>query len=1111
MVRAIRVSTILLCFAAAIFAQTAQIQGVVRDTSGSAVPDAVIKVTQTDTGVVRTVMSTPEGNYVITELPVGPYRLDVSKEGFTTYVQTGIILQVNTNPTIDIQLKIGAVTEQVQVEANAALVEQATTSIGQVIDNQRILDLPLNGREVTDLMPLVGATIAAGVTGTGGIPGGVYFSVAGGQTFGVGYFLDGTLYAAGNSATNYPFPFPDALQEFKVETSSMGVQTGMKSGAAINVVTKSGTNSLHGDAFEFLRNGDMNARNFFATQRDSLKRNQFGGVIGGPIRKNKLFFFAGFQDTLVRQNPTATPAFVPTADMLAGNWTAFASPACNGGKALNLGGPFVNDQISPALFNSASLKIVQQLPQATTPCGETIYGAIADSNEQQAIGRIDYQVSDKHSIFARYNALPTTAPAAYDLDHNILATQQNGWTNLFHAFTVGDTYLVSPSIVNAVHLSFMFTEVHRFNDNFFSGCDLGVAMYCTIAHQSIFEVSNGFDINSPSGSATPNGPTDMTYVASDDVNLVRGAHQLSFGVSSWYNVMNNRANVYSEGTFNFNGLVTGSGLGDFMLGDLGTFSQGNPNVGYQRNWYLGLYTGDTWKISPRFTANLGLRWEPGFPPIIANGNVYQFNMNDFLAGIRSQVFLNAPPGVLYSGDAGVPYKTGVDTDWRQFAPRVGLAFDPKGNGKMSIRAAFGINYDTTGGNLANSTQGAPPWGNVLTLQGPLPFLNPWVNNPGGNPFPGCGGLPCGADTTFVSNGTYIAVQPNSVPTRVYTWNFTIQRQIGQNWLVSASYAGSETAHLWMTHQLNPGTLFPGVPNVATCAANSTTANCTANLPIRRLFTVLRPSYGPEIGYMDLFDSGGTASYHGLILTMQKRLARGVSVQANYTWSHCIGDLTQAAGVTGAGSGYVDLNDRHFDRANCASQQIAGNFGTDRRQIFNLTSVLEAPRFTDRRLRAIASGWKFAPIFRASTGGYLTISLSTDRYLEGGTAGNERPNQILPDPLCANPGPNCWINPAAFALPPLGTLGNMGKYNVPGPGFWQVDASLFRDFRIRERFTLELRGEAFNLTNSFHAGVSEGLTTGLSGVNATFTGGGNFGQITSALDPRIMQVAGKFVF
>jgi hypothetical protein len=1111
MIRAAQVFAAFFLMSMVICAQTAQIQGIVQDSSDAAVPGAEIKATQIETGAVRVATSAGDGVYVIPELPVGPYRLEVTKPGFASYIQTGIVLQVATNPTVDIRLKVGAVSEQVQVEANAALVETATTSIGQVIDNQRILDLPLNGRQVTDLIQLTGATVSAGVTGTGGIPGGVYLSVAGGQTFGVGYFLDGLLYAAGDSATNYPFPFPDALQEFKVETSSMGAQNGQKSGAAINAVTKSGTNTYHGDVFEFLRNGDLNARNFFAASRDSLKRNQYGGVIGGPIKRNKLFFFAGYQATRVRQDPTATPAFVPTAQMLTGDWTDFASAACNGGKALTLGGPFAGNKVSPELFNSASLQIVKTLPAASDPCGRTVFGAVSDSNEHQIIGKIDYQINEKHTLFGRYNALILKGPPAYGLSHNILSTIQNGYDNLFQSYSLGETWLIGPTLVNSFRLGVLRAGVHRFNDDFFSGCDLGVQMYCTVPHQSIFAVTNGFNINAPSGSATPNSPTTTTYVANNDVNMVRGAHQFSLGISAWYNMSNNRANVYSEGTFTFNGLVTGSGLADFILGDLGAFSQGNPNVGFSRKWYLGLYGADTWKVSPRLTVNIGLRWEPSFPTIIANGNVYTFDPNAFLQGTRSQVFTNAPPGVFYSGDAGVPYKTGVNPVYTNFAPRLGLSWDPTGGGKTSIRAAFGTNYDTTGGNLANATQGAPPWGNVLTQQGPLPFLNPYANNPGGNPFPGCGGNPCGRDTAFVSNGTYIAVQPTSRFTTVYTWNFGVQRQIAGNWLISASYAGSATSHLWTTHQLNPGTLFPGVPNVATCGATATNANCVTNLPLRRLFTTLRPSYGPQIGFMDQFDSGGTANYNGLILSVQRRLSRGMAVSANYTWSHCIGDVTQAAGVTGAGSGYSNLTNRRFDRANCASQQIAGNFGTDRRQIFNLTAVLESPTFSNKKWRAIGSGWKLSPIFRASTGGYLTIGLSTDRYLQGGTAGNQRPVQVLEDPLCANPNPSCWINPAAFALPALGTLGNMGKYNVIGPGFWQLDSSLSRIFAIREKIKLEARWEAFNLTNSFHAGVPSGLTTGLLGVNATFSGSGNFGQITSALDPRIMQVAMKVVF
>ena len=322
----LRLAGIFALSCAAVFAQaTSQIQGNVADPSGSPVPGAEVKATQTETGTVRTATTGSDGGYVLSSLALGPYKLEVSKEGFSTYLQTGIVLQVATNPTIDVQLKVGAVSETVQVEANAAQVETQNTSVGTVIENQRILDLPLNGRSATDLIQLTGAAIPAGPNGTAGFPGGQNIMIAGGLLSGVGYFLDGTLYNNPFDATNLPFPFPDALQEFKVETSTLTAQNGSHSAAAINAVVKSGTNAFHGDAFEFLRNGDLNARNFFATTRDTLKRNQFGGTVGGPIRKDKLFFFYGYQGTKVRQDPNDTTTFVPTAQMLAGNFATVGS------------------------------------------------------------------------------------------------------------------------------------------------------------------------------------------------------------------------------------------------------------------------------------------------------------------------------------------------------------------------------------------------------------------------------------------------------------------------------------------------------------------------------------------------------------------------------------------------------------------------------------------------------------------------------------------------------------------------------------------------------------------------------------------------------------------
>src|SRR5579863_10259307 len=304
-----------------LYGQTAQIQGTVLDSTGSAVPGADVKATQTATGAVRNVTSGADGAYVLTNLPIGPYRLEVSKAGFTTYVQTGITLQVNTNPTVEVSLKVGNVSEQVQVEANAALVETQATGVGNVMDNRRILELPLNGRVATDMIQFTPAVIVQGVAGNGGYPNTQQYVINGGQSFGDAFWQDGSVFNNPWDNANMPFPFPDALQEFKVETSALTAQNGIHSGASITAVTKSGSNSFHGDAFDFFRNGDMNARNFFAPTRDTLKRNQFGGTIGGPVKKDKLFFFFGYQGTITHQTAYSND-FIPTPGMIQGDFSA---------------------------------------------------------------------------------------------------------------------------------------------------------------------------------------------------------------------------------------------------------------------------------------------------------------------------------------------------------------------------------------------------------------------------------------------------------------------------------------------------------------------------------------------------------------------------------------------------------------------------------------------------------------------------------------------------------------------------------------------------------------------------------------------------------------------
>src|SRR5438128_4305827 len=350
---------------------TAQISGSVKDQSGAVLPGVEITATQTDTGIARTTVTNETGSYVLPNLALGPYKLEAALTGFRTFVQTGIVLQVNSSPVINPVLQVGQVTEQVEVQANAAQVETRSTAVGEVIESQRILELPLPARNVTNLITL---TAGSSQGGAGSVPGGFvrgtsaasnYVSVGGGLYFGVMYALDGAMHNNAYDNSQIPYPFPDALQEFKVDASGTGAAGGSRgSGGQISGVTKSGTNDFHGSAFEFVRNYAFNARNPFASRRDDLKRNQFGGTLGGPIQRNKLFFFGGYQGTLTRTAGGGNIAYVPTQAMMTGGWTAVASSACNNGRPVNLAAPFANNQIDPSLYSKPSLKVVSMLPAA---------------------------------------------------------------------------------------------------------------------------------------------------------------------------------------------------------------------------------------------------------------------------------------------------------------------------------------------------------------------------------------------------------------------------------------------------------------------------------------------------------------------------------------------------------------------------------------------------------------------------------------------------------------------------------------------------------------------------------------------------------------------------
>ena len=1089
---------------------TAQISGSVSDSSGAVLPGVEITATKTDTGLSRMTVSNETGAYILPNLPVGPYRLEATLPGFRTFLQTGIILQVNSNPAIKITLQIGQLAETIEVQANASMVETRSTGIGQVVENSRILELPLVGRQVYDLVTLSGAAVQTGVaqtTNRAAYPGTPTFSIAGSLNTGNTVTLDGAMHNDVASNTALPLPFPDALQEFKLETSSLPAQYGFHSGAALNAVTKSGTNDFHGSLFEFVRNYKFNSRSFFATKQDFLKRNQFGGTIGGPIKANKLFFFGGYQGTLTRQDAVGQRANIPTTAMVNGDFTAYASAQCRTTGATTLPGPFQNNMVDPALLSKAAINLVKRLPPPEDQCGLVEFGNPLKTNEHQLVSKLDYNFSSTHSVFGRYIGAYFDQPAAYSLSRNLLSTPARGADLKVNSIVFGDTYLIGSKTINSFRATWNRTTDLKKPASFFAASDLGVKIWNDPPDYMTLAVTGAFSIGGAGSSYLHWAWT--THQLSDDISVVRGNHQLSFGA----NVMGFQSNSHHS-TFS-GGIFTVNSLSDFMLGRLQSYVQGLPYTLWVTNNYLGIYGQDNWKIKPNVTLNYGLRWEPFFPQQFDRlRQANTFDLNAFKQGIKTTQFVNAPPGFFYPGDPqfGSNGTTAINKRWDQFAPRLGLVWDPTKDGKMIVRAGYGIFYDMESAELNLATPQGPPWGGKVQLTNPAGgFDSPFGAEPGGNPFP----FALSKNVAYPDAGVFTNFNHDTHEPYVQQWNFGIQRQIGTDWLVSASYIGNEIVHLYGSNELNPAIFFPGNANGSgQCVTQgytlTTTANAvcstTANTNSRRLLTLSNPVEGRKVANVGSWDDGGTRSYNAMLLNAQKRLSKGFSVTGNYTWSHCLGTAIGSGTLlqSSAGNGVYLTPTRHGDRGNCTAP------GADIRHIVNATAIGSMPKFSDTWLNAFASNWRLSGILSAMSGSAFTVVSGTDQALNGKNAAAQYADQLssttygnkCTNDLTRSTGFSClWLNPAAFGKPALGNFGNSGPGTVFGPGFWTVNAGLSRIFKVKEARTIEFRAEGTNVLN--HANFQ----TPSGNLNNSAT----FGRIQGAGPGRVMQFGLKYLF
>jgi hypothetical protein len=1067
---------------------SAQISGLVSDLSGAPIPAATVTVTQVATSFVRQTKTASDGSYILPELPIGPYRLEVQAAGFSTYVQTGISLQVSDSPKINVSLTVGQLKQQVEVSANASMVKTDTTAVSQVIDQARMVDLPLNGRQPTQLIMLSGAANDVGpANGQSDLNTSKnYFSadaisVAGGQASGTNYLLDGGENMDVFSNVNLPLPFPDALSEFSVETSALSARYGMHAGAVVNTITKSGTNQFHGDVFEFVRNGDADARDFFASSQDTLKRNQFGGTLGAPIVKDRVFGFFGYQGTTIRTAPPSSISFTPTQSALSGDFSQLESPLCqSSGFSRTIvdpgtGQPFAGSLVPTSLFNPQALTILKYVPVSTNPCGQLTYGIPEPQSEQQYLGRADWNNGAKNNFFAHYFLANYASPGQFT-PQNILVTQQRGVLDRSQSAVIGDTYTITPNIVNSAHIGYTRLAITRGPaSNMPNFDDVGVAIYQPVPNFLNVGVNGYFNIGC--GTCSPSYFRQNNFQFADDLDIVLGKHHISAGGEFIHYRYDLQIGALANGSFAFNGAATNDALLDFMLGLPSTFVQGNLQPFDARQNYIGAYVHDVVRVNKRLTVQAGVRWEPYLPGREIDNRMNHFSDAAFLAGATSSVFVNAPLGLLFPGDPGVSTTFTADRPW-DFEPRAGLAWDPTGSGRQVIRAGYGLFYDTMATAYWEDQTGDAPWGSTVNLYSPAGGLSqPFAGYPGGDPFPSPN--PPGKNEIFPSQASYYTYPTHGHPTYTNQWNLSYEFQPAKDWVFSAAYLGNETSHLWTGEDINAGVYIPGMCNGAPCST-------TANTNQRRVLYLQNPIAGSY--YSDIYqaDDGETSSYNGLLLKGEHRFSNHYTILANYTYSHCLseGDFIGDLG----GPLTQNPNSRNGERGNC---------GFDIRQGFNLTFVYETPALKNHLANRLVGTWKFAPILVIHSGTWFSPQTGLDNSLTG--IGLDRPN-VVGNPYVRNTAALQWLNPNSFVANPLGTFGNAGSDSLLGPASVNVDAALSRQFYIREHQRLELRFEFFNLFN--HPNFSNPDNN---------LQDNTFGQILGDAGPRILQFAAKYTF
>jgi hypothetical protein len=1134
---------------------TGSISGTVTDPTGAVVPGASVVAINTQTGVQNSTETNAQGFYSFPSLPAGSYDLKITASGFQEYRETGTVLDVNTAVRVDATLKVGTATQQVEVTAAAVQVETSNTQMGEVIGGNKMTSLPLNGRAYTDLLALQPGVAPTSSGESGGIAvsgnlnsGGV--SISGQREAANGFMVNGGSAQEKLYMDAAVIPNLDSIAEFRILTNNADAEYGFYAGGMINVLTKSGTNQFHGSAFEFLRNPHLDARNFFSPERGTLHQNQFGGTGGGPIRRDKLFFFADYQGTRLVAGVDSGLIAVPSAADRTGNLSDVASlltGTVNGsGWASTLQGElgypvtaaenyykpgctsssqcvFPNAVVPQSTFTVPTQQLMKYIPLPNSGAYFTTSAYEETLSDNKGSGRLDantsigmisgYYFIDNYVLLNPYGV--SSLPG--------FAASNNGEAEQFN---FGITKSHGPSSVNELRLIYMRNVAFQNAP----GGGFGVSL-ASQGFTGIFPMAPNFQgvqtvgFNNYSIGASSNFLQlyDNSYQVLDNFSKVIGTHTLKIGGIFNYDQVTYKFHFALNGNFQFNGTETGFDFADFLIGAPNQYQQGLQLPLYSRGRSWAAYGQDSWRVKQNLTLNYGLRWEVSTPWWEVHNQV-----ESLLYGCQSRVFPGAPLGWCFPGDPGVP-STLAPTRYNNFAPRIGLAYSPSaqggflgkvlgGPGKSSIRAGWGLYYSSFENRALTQETGDAPYGYFWSSPAQPEFATPFVNRGSGFdngqrfpvPVPPLNVSPSNPDNSV----NWAGFEPiTSSPAFFHTnrlpyaehYNFTFERQFGTATVLSLSYVGTQGHRLLATMEANIG-------NPALCLSVSQPSQTTDGVtcgpfgengtyhPITGgVITTTRYPYNASFGSNGYMATMANSNYNAFEATLRRTQGR-LEFLLGYTWSKSLDN------ASGNGLGLGD----NINPIDPAITKALSAFNVP--QNFVISYSYRIPFDKLGGPRRLTDGWTLNGITRFATGFPVYVYESDDNSLLGTFGvgqGNsiDEPNRLpgslnITDPRKANPatGTNPYFNTALFTKEAIGQLGNSSRRFFNGPGWNNWDIALEKNLALTESKSFQFRAELFNAWN--HAQFQSPSGNILSST---------FGFVTNANPARIGQLGIKFLF